>query len=340
MQPSTSRVVAVVLKVVWAVCRRLGLDVPLTINRSLSHYENCRLALNVLRDRADRITVGRNGTSWTCHAWDAIITEQIFVNGSFNGKEIRSLLRWMEHHQRLSEDRNVIINIGANIGTTSIPLAQQTACHVLAIEPIRSNFLLLRENVDQNSLDDRITCVQAAIDVQAGVRRMAVPQSNCGGGIISSAGTAPRFAESNEARERTEVRADTLRHILEEQRISPHQVAFVWSDTEGSEFRVIETGQELWRAGVPLYVEIFPEAMRMQHGLDRFIQLANRYFERFVECPDLVADGAEARSRPVGELPDLVDRLDRAFRASGLYIADVLLLPAMVDPSRSTETGS
>lgn len=328
MERSQGRVLRFTVKAVLGVCRRLGLDALAPIHRSLGHYDKCRLALYTLRDQAELITVRRDGTLWTCHAWDTIITEHVFVNGHYCGGEIRSLLAWMGHHQQISQSRNVIVNVGANIGTTSIPLAQQTSCKVLAIEPILSNFQLLQQNVHQNRLEDRIVCVQAAIDLHHGFVQMAMPRSNCGGGIIKEVGTEPGFAESNEVREKADAPADTLRHILEVQGISPDQVAFVWSDTEGSEFRVIETGQELWRAGVPLYVEVFPEALRLQKGLDKFTHLAEQYFGRFIEGSDLVKDGVEVRSRPVCEIKDVVDRLSQAFTNGGLYIANVLLVPA------------
>ncbi|MGH7454771.1 MAG: FkbM family methyltransferase, partial [bacterium] len=195
----------IILGRIFQVCRYLNLEVPSVINRSLGHYENCRLALNVLRDEAEQITVRRNGTLWTCYAWDKYITEHIFVNGGYHSAEIQAVLSWMEYHQRMVKGRNAIINVGANIGTTSIPFAQQTGCNVLAIEPIEENFKLLQRNIQQNGLNDRITCVQTAIDFHHGIIQMALPQSNCGGAVIKQAGTEPGFAESDNVRKKTEV---------------------------------------------------------------------------------------------------------------------------------------
>lgn len=148
-------------------------------------------------------------------------------------------------------------------------------------------------------------------------------------------GKAPRFAEPDDVKEQTQAPADTLHHILDVQGISPDQVAFVWSDTEGSEFRVIETGQALWEAGVPLYIEVFPQALRVQNGLEAFIELAARYFTRFMVSADLASGELESCSRPVSELEHLADRLLKA-QAQGGCISPMFFYCLRVSASRKS----
>ncbi|MGH7454861.1 MAG: hypothetical protein ACRENG_26125, partial [bacterium] len=147
-------------------------------------------------------------------------------------------------------------------------------------------------------------------------------------GCYQTSRNRARVCRIRQRQEKTEVPADTLNHILEQYKISPDQVAFVGSDTEGSEFRVIATGQQLWRAGVSLYVEVFPEALRLQNGLDEFLRQANQFFSRFIERADLIKDGIKAPRRPISEMAHLVDRLSENYKKGGVYISDVLLLPA------------
>ena len=63
----------------------------------------------------------------------------------------------------------VFLDIGANIGTTSISaVTKWGASRVLAVEPEAENFRLLRCNVILNDLDDRIDCVKHVVTNHSG----------------------------------------------------------------------------------------------------------------------------------------------------------------------------
>ena len=56
-----------------------------------------------------------------------------------------------------------LIDGGANIGLLSIPVAERTSAHCIAIEPEPRNFGLLRRNIARHGLDGRIEAVQCAL---------------------------------------------------------------------------------------------------------------------------------------------------------------------------------
>ncbi len=114
-------------------------------------------------------------------------------------------------------------------------------------------------------------------------------------------------------------------NVVESHGILPEQIAFIWNDTEGAEWRVLETGQTLWRAGVPIYLEVNPTMLRAQNGLEKFLELANTFFDRLISSQDLVQYEASAPFRPVAGLKKIIAGLE------GHQITDVLLLPLSFD---------
>ncbi|MGH7452617.1 MAG: FkbM family methyltransferase [bacterium] len=166
------------------ISHALELDIFWRILCSLPQQERFHLALRVLQDDVDKMVFRKNGVLWTGYSWDSSIAWPLLVDGHYQGREIDALISWMKEHGRLESDQKVIIEVGANIGTTSIPLTLSTNCHILAIEPVPENLSLLRENVMQNGLQDRVTCIQKAISRQPGTTQMVLAKYRCGGSAI------------------------------------------------------------------------------------------------------------------------------------------------------------
>ena len=115
---------------------------------------------------------------------------------------------------------------------------------------------------------------------------------------------------------------DTLKNIIASSNIIPEQVAFVWSDTEGSESEVIISGAQLWDIGVPLFVELHPHALESQNQLDSFVNLVAEYFDEFILSEDLIQHGYLSRPAPVSRIAEVLDDL-----YLNNDVTDVLLLP-------------
>ncbi len=311
------------------ISRYFRFDILWRISKHLSAEDRRYLSLRLLRSEAKQITFRRGGNLWTGNLDDSTILTPLFARGHYHMQDIDALLSWMNTEKRLTASRNVILDIGANIGTTAIPFSQKTDAHILAIEPLPKNFQLLQRNVSQNGLEHRITCVQKAVYKQAACLEMVIPVGNHGGAFINAKGTMPDksgLLESENCKT-MQVSAEPLMKILEDCNILPDQVAFVWCDTEGCEDGVIETGAPLWQQGVPIYLEINPDALEIQNSLQQFPGLVAQYFNRYVESTELVRQGNAAVFRPISELSHLCRDLHRIKGK----ITDVLLLPAGFD---------
>ena len=277
------------------------------------------LALRLLETDADTITFRRRGVRWTAFPWDVIVSWPLFITGHFQGTELHALLKWLDRHRKPG-GQSVIVDVGAHIGTSAIPLALATGCRVLALEPVAENHALLEANVQNNGLQDRITCVLTAV-AMPGLDRVTLirPATNSGGAEVARAGREPTFADWWPIRDRVEAPAAPLLAILEAHRIAPEDVALVWSDTQGCEADVIRSAPALWAAGVPLYAEVDTRALGGPAGIDAFLDAVAAHFEVFATAGALVTRGADARLRPVAELGAFC-------RSLGDGVADVLLV--------------
>lgn len=265
------------------------------------------------------LTFRRGELRWTVPAVNGAVAWGLFVDGEYQGHEIDRLLAWLSDHGYLGEDKTAIIEAGANIGTSTVPFAHATGKRVLAVEPIPDNFEILRRNVSLNGLDDRITCVRAAISAAAGEVDIVTRESG-GMGEVKAEGTRQGYGERGEDSGLVRVPAITLDELVQVHKVAPEDVAFVWSDTQGYERQMIESGASLWAAGVPVFVELWRNGLQVHGGVDAFVATASRHFSSLVPRADLTKRGAAATLRPISELEGLIE-------ATGDGHTDALLVP-------------
>lgn len=292
-------------------------DVLWRIIRRLNRSDRLFLLTRMLQNEVDYCTFRRHDSIWNVSGGDISMCWPLLVDGHFQGEQIDAVGRWLEAQGRLGRRDGHIVDVGANIGTTCIPLSRQTGCRVLAIEPFPENYLLLRKNVLQNGLAHRITCVQSAIHDQGETVEMFMPQWQCGGARIHES-----MKDHDGAGRIASVPASGLMAILKSSGIQPQEVALVWSDTEGAEIKVVETGEALWAAGVPLYMEVYPLALNRYQAGEALIRLLPRYFDRFISARQLMASGHKAETQSIAQFPQLLNTL--SLQNS---IMDILLLP-------------
>jgi len=262
-----------------------------------------RVMADLLPERAIRVLVcsllarepiviacDRAGVNWTVDLGDEI-GEAIYVDGRYAPQEIDAVLAWLD-----GRAGSTIVEVGANAGTTSLPLAI-AGYDVVAIEPVPATFAMLSHNVERNGYGSRVRCVNCAISTTRGQVQMWVTR---GSGLSELAVEAhgPGFSDIvtdpfhgptfDETKVQMTVRSDRLDHLLREENVEVADVALVWCDAQGSEPYVIETGAQLWAAGTPLYLEVEPFLIDRHGGLDAFIAQVEGSFGRFLSRDRLV----------------------------------------------------
>jgi len=283
------------------------------------------------------VTFEREGLVWEVGISDGGVDVEdyigfaMFVDGSFSRDVIAALLRWMQHCGLPSASRNVIVDVGANIGTTSIPMARDGNCRVLAIEPVAELFERLRRNVAANRLSDRIALARKAVLGAPQRVRMHLDRGNRGASFVRRDGAA--LTSGAGTTESEVVEAETLMATIASAGLRPESIALVWADVQGCEGDVIESGAALWADGVPLWAEIEPHSLQRQGSLQGFAPLAAAHFDRFIESRDLLASGIDAAARPIAELGDLIRRI------APQENTDVLFLPPRFRARRGSDGG-
>lgn len=261
------------------------------------------------------VTFARDGLVWTLSPDDGPVAFGLFTDGAWHGDEMRALVDWMVKQNVVAPPRDVIVDAGAHVGSSCIPLVRMTGGRALAIEPVARSFRRLEANVLANGLADRIERVHAAVAREPGRVRMCAENLPSGGEFVR------RVDGDASTGDPDAVDARPLGALIAAAGVRPDEIALVWADVQGSEADVIESGAALWALGVPLWAEVEPHSLARQGSLERFAALAATHFDRFIEAGDLVRDGG-ARAAAIGELPALIRRI-----GPREITTDVLLLP-------------
>jgi FkbM family methyltransferase len=232
----------------------------------LPEPERRRAAINAMSSEDDLVlTFERDALTWTVDPGDEI-GMHLFSEGRYEGDALDAVASWLRA-ARPSHTFRIVVDVGANVGTTSVRMAQADY-KTIAIEPVPTTFKLLVSDVSANGLSDRVTCVQKAISADRSHAEIWVTRGS-GQSEFVVPGKAPAFSRWGlRATGSVEMEGDGLTSILASCGVQCSEIALTWSDTQGNENAVIETGRELWSAGVPLYVEVWPAGLAVHGGID------------------------------------------------------------------------
>ena len=277
-------------------------------DRDATLRERRLMAFRLLEGQAEQITFTRAGIQWTVDVEGGVVPKKLFMRGNAFEPLRKALAAWLKANGHITETRKTIVDIGANIGTPSVQLARETGLNILAIEPVPANFDLLQKNIVQNGLDKQVRCVRAAVSMRPGTLKMAVPKERATCEVIEE-GKQPGFGKLTPDIPIIEVPSKRLETILNESQIAPDAVAVVWCDAQGLEREIIESAPALWKAGVPLYLELWPKGINAHGGIDAFLTSIEAHFKSFVMISEMLKSGPQARPRPLAELRKIVEAI-------------------------------
>ncbi len=66
------------------------------------------------------VVVERDGFRWNLPP--DLIAQSVFVDGGFQSEELQAVTQWMRSAGVLTNSRDIVIDVGANIGTTCLPM--------------------------------------------------------------------------------------------------------------------------------------------------------------------------------------------------------------------------
>jgi FkbM family methyltransferase len=296
----------------WGVARLMA---------EMPRRERHLLGAALLQDADALLMLERGETTWFVQPSLDVIVSDLIEYGRYEPQELEAVLTYALRH-RPPEAFPVIVDVGANIGTTTVPFAQR-GYRVVAIEPVPHTVQLLRMNLAANRVTDRCIVVEQAVADRSGEVMMRVQNTLGISEVIAHGHTETDQVTGDYRNEQIQVPAAPLEQILGDAGIDPGEVALVWSDTEGSEATTVGTGGPLWDAGVPLWIEVSAHTLDLHDALRDFMSRSMASFSSFVTRESLFAEPTTPDSTTIGSLPDIV----HASGSSRWEFTNILLLP-------------
>ncbi len=177
------------------------------------------------------------------------IGRKIYRKGHFERENVDRLLSVLRQRGLLQQDK-VLLELGGNIGTQTIYFAlSQAFRHIVTVEPDPRNFQLLRTNIDQNGLGERIAAINSAAGENEGTIDFFLHRDNHG--KSSALRQSARDIE-------IKVPVKPVTTILAEAGVAPEEIGLIWMDIEGYEPIAARSMQPLLTRRVPFYMEFSP----------------------------------------------------------------------------------
>lgn len=266
------------------------------------------LGFRMLRRVTPSVVVEDRGMRIHVQTADLEMSRLVYIFGLFDEDLLRHALDVLGQ----SLEGRELVDVGANIGTTTLGAIRAGASHVIAVEPAPANASSLRLTIADNGLAERVRLVEAAASDREGSVRLDLSPANSGDHRV-------RVERAHEdAVESVEVPARTLDSIVED----PARVGLVWVDAQGHEAHVLAGAERLCEAGVPWVIEYWPYGLERAGSLERLHGLVWERFASFVDLRAGAAPGSPAEPRPAAEVASLADR----YRGVQGF-TDLLLLP-------------
>ena len=293
--------------------------------RALPPKARSALLLDLLREAGVRSLVipGRQGEVETFTA-DRTVAPKYLKNGVWS-REIVGLAR-----RFLEPAGGTWIDLGANIGLTTIPLARLPGVRCHAIEADPDNFALLRRNLERNDVTGAVTARHAAVVARAGPVVLERASANLGDHRVRI-GEAGEDTYGEAARDTVTVPGLTLDELIDADGMAGPVV--VKMDIQGAEPLAWSGGARVMARADLLLTEYWPYGLRRLPVplADYHAMLAGEF-----SWAARLADGQDpdsVRLRPVAEIIAGLDDVgrDRPIEAIDLVLARSPAIPGQRD---------
>lgn len=146
------------------------------------------------------------------------------------------------------------IDVGANIGLTTIPVARNVGVRCIAFEPEPTNLHYLRQNIAENVPNNDVELHAVAVFDRHDTLKLAISEANLGDHRLTTAGIAGRRV--------VDVPAVPLDSVID--RITGRLAVKI--DTQGAEPFVVKGGRKVLDHAGLLVMEFCPYLMRQMGG--------------------------------------------------------------------------
>jgi len=200
---------------------------------------------------------------------DRFIMAQYMEQGTYDREAVQFLKTQLR-------DGGLFLDVGANVGMYTIPLAANPNVQCIAFEPEPNNFLALQSNVARNCLHGNVICHQMAVMEAPGEITFEISPDNTGDHRIRhSTDVTDLLGEA--ARETITVRADRLDRLLRGVALESPVVAKI--DVQGAELNVLRSAGAVLNSIDVMILEFWPYGLRrMGEKPDTLLAILREHF--------------------------------------------------------------
>ena len=136
-----------------------------------------------------------------------------------------------------NSQRNLVVDIGANVGTASIPICAINNYELIAVEPSKENASILLKNIFLNKLKSKIFICALVEKIDEKYAKLYINKGNTGANsIIKGWSPSVKFRYSQQFEY---VESKSFDQIIEEARVEINDILVVKIDVEGLEELVL-----------------------------------------------------------------------------------------------------
>jgi FkbM family methyltransferase len=203
----------------------------------------------------------KNPENFIAFSYDKVVSKHLYLNGSFSMDVLEKSLKILKKKEPL----DVLIDVGANIGSTTIPaLVRGYFKNAVCIEPDIDNYNILSANIYLNKLDiNKVKTFNFAVGSKDNERLFFKKSKNNSGDH--------RIVSKTNLKNTNLTKSFKLDTIIHEHSIKISKNSLIWMDAQGYEPKIIVGSKKLVRLGIPMVIEIMPNLILKNNLLDLLI---------------------------------------------------------------------
>lgn len=222
-------------------------------------------------------TVSVEGLTFVANSKDYCIPSRMFTDREiFSKAEMLLLVDFLtKYYSDLRSSKGYFFDIGANIGTTSIYVKSKLLplFDIIAFEPIKETFKLLKTNFVINDIEDYVLN-NIALSNASSEYLMKKNDSNSGNCEITD-----EYTENTEI-----VIGTTLDDYIIENKTDISKPIVLWIDTEGFEIDVILGAKKILRSKPALFFEFNP--YKYGDRIQYLVDVLSESYSKYIDCDE------------------------------------------------------
>ena len=173
------------------------------------------------------------------------ISKKLFIDKSFDYRILTKAIKLLGK----KNSKLTLINIGAHIGSTAIPaIKKNNFKNLIAFEPTKRNFRLLKANIFLNEIDDRVQAYNLAISNKKANLHLGTTKGNTGGNRILR----------NKQKNTEIVKSDILDNYTNN--LNKNN-SLIFIDAEGHEPNIFLGAKKTIKKKIPIVFEFYPSLL-------------------------------------------------------------------------------